>query len=419
MLFQDGDSKEPGLSPEQFVHKYGRPPWEVLNETLARLGVSAAIQAPPGTEVEPFTPRMQSPNGDPYQASDLSSGEKVILNLALCGYQAAHSGGETLRPKLVLLDEVDAPLHPQMTKIYLDVISDVLVQTFGMSVIATTHSPSTVAMFPSDEIFVMERGVAGPRSTTKDAALASLTAGVPTLSISTDGRRQVFVESPADVENYEALYRIARPYLNSERTLQFISTGAGATNTGCAIIYEVVTNLAAKGAPTTYGLVDWDNKNSGTDRIVVLANGLRDGLENVVFDPLAMVLAIYRDFPKEVGALGLDAARTFQDFFSFPDATALQPLVTAFVAHVLGAPASSVRTVHYAGGLILDIDEAYLTIDDHDLEIRLLASISRLREKSKGQAGKLMAYIIEIVLSNFPQAIPKELLDTFDDLLNR
>src|SRR6201999_232657 len=78
-------------------------------------------------------------------AIDLSSGEKVLLQLVLWLFTA---GKEGVFPKLLILDEPDAHLHPSMTQQFLDVISDVLVSKHGVREIISTHSPSTVALAP-------------------------------------------------------------------------------------------------------------------------------------------------------------------------------------------------------------------------------------------------------------------------------
>jgi ABC-type glutathione transport system ATPase component len=103
-------------------------------------------------------------------------------------------------PKLLLLDEIDAPLHPSMARTILDIIIKTLLGVYGIEVLATTHSPSTVALAPEDALYAMREGQPGLTKVTKDEALSILTVGVPTLSISYDGRRQVFVESPIDAQ---------------------------------------------------------------------------------------------------------------------------------------------------------------------------------------------------------------------------
>jgi hypothetical protein len=55
-----------------------------------------------------------------------------------------------------------------------------------------------VALAPEEAIYSMNALNPRLEKTSKSAALAILTAGVPTLSVSFSGRRQIFVESRTD-----------------------------------------------------------------------------------------------------------------------------------------------------------------------------------------------------------------------------
>ncbi|MEO5867512.1 MAG: ParB N-terminal domain-containing protein [Sphingomonas sp.] len=121
--------------------------------------------------------------------SNLSSGERVLLQFAISSYQ--HDDGMTNinRPKLLLLDELDAPLHPEMVHRWLRAISEGLVAGQGIHCILTTHSPTTVALAPEDALYEMREGQSGLTKVSKQDALNKLTFGVPTLSIDYSGRR--------------------------------------------------------------------------------------------------------------------------------------------------------------------------------------------------------------------------------------
>ena len=85
--------------------------------------------------------------------SELSSGEKVLISLVFALYNTKF---DVEFPKVLLMDEPDASLHPSMTKQFLDVIQKVFVQDKGVKVILTTHSPSTVALAPEEAIFIVK-----------------------------------------------------------------------------------------------------------------------------------------------------------------------------------------------------------------------------------------------------------------------
>jgi energy-coupling factor transporter ATP-binding protein EcfA2 len=124
----------------------GPSPWDVVNETLLVASFPYEVVSPQKTKLlDQYALRLKDrQSGVEIAALDLSSGEKVLLQLVLWLYTAGKGG---LFPKLLLLDEPDAHLHPSMTTQFLDVISEVLVNRHGVRVIMTTHSPSTVAKY--------------------------------------------------------------------------------------------------------------------------------------------------------------------------------------------------------------------------------------------------------------------------------
>ena len=70
------------------------------------------------------------------------------MSFALCLYHAADQSTAVDFPKVLLFDEIDAPLHPSMSRSLLRTIQKTLVEEHGIFVILTTHSPSTVALAP-------------------------------------------------------------------------------------------------------------------------------------------------------------------------------------------------------------------------------------------------------------------------------
>jgi len=102
-----------------------------------------------------FHPRLlDKEHGDPRNFESLSSGEQTLLALALSIYQSSDAFE---LPKVLLLDEIDASLHPSMTKALLGTLQSVFVDR-GVEVILATHSPSTIALAPEDSIYVVNKG---------------------------------------------------------------------------------------------------------------------------------------------------------------------------------------------------------------------------------------------------------------------
>ena len=165
----------------------GAAPWETINEFLGvYTGRKYSITHPKRISVDHFVNRSVSfmpklVNNEKNVAvsyGDLSSGEKVLFMLALCMFKA---NTRSVFPKLLLLDEIDATLHPSMIKNLLAVINDVLLRK-GTKVVLATHSPTTVALVPEECIFVVNPN--GPKRIAKAAkndAIQILTEGYMTL----------------------------------------------------------------------------------------------------------------------------------------------------------------------------------------------------------------------------------------------
>ena len=84
--------------------------------------------------------------------SELSSGESKLMALSLLVFKAQRN---YVPPRVLLLDEVDASLHPSMIERMIHVIQTLFIAKYGMKVILATHSPTTVALSPEDSIFVI------------------------------------------------------------------------------------------------------------------------------------------------------------------------------------------------------------------------------------------------------------------------
>lgn len=214
-----GDDTAQFLDADTFRKLHGGAPWDFVNDAVAAAGLDFRINHPNLNEYAPFHPQLTKiSNSVTIQFSSLSSGEKVLMAFAFCVYYASDKRQLATPPKLLLLDEVDATLHPSMSQTLIETISRSLIQAYGIKVIMTTHSPSTVALAPESAVHLMTPGIAGIRRCSKAEALNILTVGVPTLSISYEGRRQVFVESPSDAKAYDAAYKIlSHPLVQQDR----------------------------------------------------------------------------------------------------------------------------------------------------------------------------------------------------------
>lgn len=171
------------------------PPWDLVNEMLAVMGrfstadsgFNFQITSPKVGEVQitnwgnyQFTPQLiDQRSGESRNFDALSSGEKIILGLAICMYQR---GNLVAPPNLLLLDEIDASLHPSMTKALLHTLQEVFVDR-GTKVILATHSPSTVAQAPEGSVHIVSKTDTGIKIApeTQNEAVNILSEGFMTL----------------------------------------------------------------------------------------------------------------------------------------------------------------------------------------------------------------------------------------------
>lgn len=401
------------LTEEQFVAKHGSPPWTFLNEILAIAQLDFRINAPNKWDDRPYEAVLtDAKRGVTVKFNDLSSGERILMSFALCLYHASDRNSAADFPKVLLFDEIDAPLHPSMTRSLLRTIQTALVDQHRIKVILTTHSPSTVALAPSDSIYVMQKqGKNRLHATTKDAALGILTAGVPTLSVNYENRRQVFVESKYDVQYYSALYEIVKPSLDPEVSLSFIASGPGG-NGDCEQVKKLVKQLTDAGNRTIRGVIDWDMHNKSCDTILVLGEGERYSMENFLLDPVLVGLLILRERLLPAEDIGLQTGTKYTAAADFSQAQ-LQSLCDAVIGHLDTHDESKATRVNFAffNGLSVEAPLWFSTIQGHNLEKNLKESFPQLL-KYRNEPD-LKNAVIERVLQDFPQFVPESVVRLF------
>lgn len=406
---------EPFLTDEQFIDHHGAPPWEIVNRALAYLGLPYKYDEPRlGLKPEPPTLRSTR-DGTVVPLSAVSSGEGVLFGLAHSLFNGKHHRGFVQKPALVLLDEVDAFLHPEMARRFMDFVLGFLIGEMDISVIAVTHSPSTVALAPPTSIYVMERG-GELKKASKPWALNVLTEGVPTLAIDFDGRRQVFTESAADAKTYNLLYQMLMNSLPPERSLEFISTG---TRSGCAEVTSLVGKLVEAGNTSVFGLIDSDQgRNQCATRIHVLCDGTHDGLENVILNPLLLSAFICHSFQQYRDSIGLNDNHTFT--WICQASTDWQDIAARTAEFIFKSKPGGVVGVRYLGGFELELDERCFNTDDHayeDLVLKAFPSFEAIARKKGGSAGLLMQRIAQTVVAEQPSFLPLDMFETLQGLL--
>ena len=145
------------------------PPWENLRTVLDRMRDTSTD---PGLFNFEFSdPEQDSLNyrnhdnysftaqftnrstGESYSTKDLSSGENILLSMCFAAY---HKAMGRRQPGLLLLDEVDAVLHPSMISALIAGLREQFVDN-GTAVIMATHSVTTASLVDEDAIFRVSR----------------------------------------------------------------------------------------------------------------------------------------------------------------------------------------------------------------------------------------------------------------------
>lgn len=171
------------------------PPWETLREILSAMREASGddglfdfdFSDPDGHTLHmgnyeqfSFTAQMTNrTSGAKYELDSLSSGEKVLMALCLASFN--HYLGRR-RPKLLLLDELDAVLHPSMVAALVTTLKSQFV-AYGTNVLMTSHSAMTVAALDEADIFrvVRKNGAVTVTRATKSEAVTELSEGLATV----------------------------------------------------------------------------------------------------------------------------------------------------------------------------------------------------------------------------------------------
>lgn len=142
------------LTDKDFEEKHGRKPWELLNEILSTFNnMRYQVNNPEFlNRDEQFQLKlMHTDKKVEVDIGNLSSGERVLMALVVSIYK---SKSDIHFPELLLLDEIDASLHPSMIRNLLNTIKEIFIKN-GVKVILVTHSPTTVALAPEESIYIM------------------------------------------------------------------------------------------------------------------------------------------------------------------------------------------------------------------------------------------------------------------------
>jgi predicted ATPase len=201
-------------------------------------------------DTSPFQFAISTPLGD-IDIDDLSSGEKEIINIFIRFHQ--------LKPKgaVILFDEVDAHLHPDLGRRYLEVLKKL---GEGNQILLTTHSPEMMMAAGTDALYTIlkeplpDGGNQLIRVTEEESLHNALSELMGSRGIISINQRIIFIEgqeASADREIYEAFYP------PSEYNVSFVPAGNSLT---VRSISEKVNHLltTATGFQHYFSIIDGD-----------------------------------------------------------------------------------------------------------------------------------------------------------------
>jgi predicted ATPase len=348
--------------------------------------------------------------------NDLSSGEKIVIGLIIRLFTSNYYQNELKFPDLIVLDEPDAHLHPEMSKILLEVLNESFVKKIGIRTIITTHSPTTVALAPEESIFQLHNL---PKTTLKkigkDEALRTLTAGLPNLSINYQNHRQVFVESPTDLLYYQTLFNKFNGDKGAVFQLYFISNGYGKGD--CDQVRKIVKDLRDSGNSTSYGIIDWDKKNVDSNTIFVHGHNKRYSIENYLFDPIFLSILLleqrYGDLKK---AIDYNETENQYDIIKCAKAQKCIDYLVSVIEPRNKHLAIDKRPVpHTYGEFTYHIPAWFTSLKGHDLRTQFIDAFQCLGSiKTKGDY-EIESKLINIIAKLYPN-VPNDTIDLLKKL---
>lgn len=401
----------PVLTSEQFEQKYGRKPWDVINEMMRTAHLPYEVEAPLRyrPSINYHLQLIDRQRNIRIQVNDLSTGEKVLMSLALSIYSTEE---KTARPDVLLIDEPDAPLHPEFSNYLIQAIKESIVDKSGVRVIITTHSPTTVAMAPEESIYQMNKDLSMPVKVTKQQAINLLTKDLDNMRVSIEDRRQIFVESKFDVGFYNRLYKCLSAN-NDYTTVPFFLPAKGADGSNCEDVKQIVNALREHGNDLVYGVIDYDNHNQGNQYVCVVGGGNRYAIENYIFDPIYVAFLLIRERITTSEAMGLARSVTFTQLHTLTH-DELQVMID-FVASSLGFDKTYKTAYSVLKPDSFEVASEWLTIKGHKLEPKIIQKWPQLNGIKHGHGDDyLKNYVLDNVIAEFPQFIALEVKALFE-----
>ncbi len=356
------------------------------------------------------------------KVESLSAGEKVIFGLVMKLFTSSYYGNKITYPSLVILDEPDAHLHPEMTQILIDVLNKTFVGKLGIRVIITTHSPITVALSPDESIFEINNtsncslGKIG-----RDKALELLTDPIPTLNIDYKNHKQVFVESNTDGNYFRKIYETLKRHQHELKSpLYFIDNPMGKGNSD--VVKNIVTQFHKSDNKKIFGIIDWDQNNISSEFIYVHGEEKRHTIENYLLDPIYVaILFLKRDgchniyettgFNSEMNEYSLieKEEKVLQEI----SLNILKPIEKQFNLF----KNNELIAIEYFDGKKINLPYWFLHMKHEELVEKFSITYKSISNYKKKGEGKLQEELTKIICKSYPM-IPKDTVDLLTHISN-
>lgn len=423
----------------EYERLQGKPPWDYFDSALSSVGLPYRLDAPEvGSSASGYC-LTHLTTGKAVTLDCLSSGEQTLL--AMAGWLVTQDRDNPhitarISTQLILLDEVDAYLHPEMIAKFLKLVEDVICQKHQIPVILVTHNLTTVALAKDAQIMTLEcvDGEHHLRNVSRQSALNALCVGVPTLAIDPSGRRTVFCESENDATHLTKIYDYVKSSLESSRSLIFLGSGikrkrrkqgseagSGEHGAGKSIVEKYAQKFGDSETKNIFGLRDWDLDDVDDPRngTFILSNMTHCAIENLVLDPLVLIVAATQE-PNILRGLGLDKGLRLSVIKSMRQAERQALINKLCQQFIYASDMQETVTVSYGGGGIQQsVPRAYLEMNGHELQDKLRDTFPCLASKiAKDGPEALKAFTIDLAFRNAEWAIPTAFHDTFKKILD-
>lgn len=417
--------KNVGFIPaDKIAEHFGPKPWEILNSILEMVFDGKFIFSVPDekSDVYDYVAQLKlKASGQNLNLDSLSSGENTLLWLVLTLFNTQYRKAmSSAVPKLLLIDEPDAFLHPKMVEKLYSVLNS-FADMFGVFAFITTHSPTTVALAPPDSTYMVDE--TGAILVEKDFAISELLDGVNQISLDPENRLHVFVESFYDANMFNALYthlRGVEDAIDSKVSLSFIPSGekvpehriveavrslvsddndlalkmvAAINGVGsCSHVYAAVESFTESSSKYVRGVVDWDLHNKPKPGVVVFADGYAYTTENLGLDPISILLMLHMDKDEDYSIASLCGREvSWEEWLERTDL--LQTSLDNYLERVLNSPNNRDVEIEYVSGVRLSTDSRYLRMGS-GLEERVLTAYHGLKSYIGNGAKKDLKYTV-------------------------